>query len=116
MSGGLNTVLTYAVYLLLLIVVPYQVSYTIAYVLGVFLAFALNRFFVFRSYRGGRSVVLFPLIYLIQYLVSMLVLWVWVDQLELSERVAPLIAIVITIPITYMLSRFIFLTKAARNS
>jgi putative flippase GtrA len=114
MSGGVNTALTYAIYIFLLMVVPYQVSYTIAYVLGIFLAYALNRFFVFKSHRGVRSVVLFPLVYLVQYLTAMLTLWVWIEQLGKSEKVAPLIAIIITVPITYLLSRFIFLPKSCK--
>lgn len=112
-SGGFNTALTYTIYLFLLIVAPYQVSYTIAYVLGIFLAFVLNRFFVFKSHRGVRSVLLFPLVYLVQYLASMLTLWVLVERLELSERPAPLVAIIITVPITYVLSRFIFVQKSS---
>jgi putative flippase GtrA len=110
-SGGFNTAVTYAIYLALLMLAPYQVSYTVAYVIGIFLAFALNHFFVFKSHRGVRSVVLFPLVYLVQYLASMLTLWVWIEQWGRSERTAPLVAIIVTVPITYLLSRFVFLPK-----
>jgi len=108
LSGGLNTALTYAVYLLLLIVIPYQVSYTIAYVLGIVTAFLLNRFFVFKSHRGIRSLLLFPLVYGVQYLVSMATLWIWVDQFKQNAKLGPLIAITVSIPITYLMSRYIF--------
>lgn len=111
-SGGFNTAATYAVYLALLGTLGYKVAYTIAYVFGIVLAFAINRLFVFRSHRGWRSVVLFPLVYLAQYMVSLTVIWLWVEQLHLSSKLAPLIAIVITIPLTFVLSRFVFRGKS----
>ena len=111
MSGGFNTALTYAIYLLLLMIAPYQLSYTVAYVIGICLAYMLNRFFVFKSHRGTRSLLMFPLVYLAQYMVSMLTLWVWIDHFGRNPKAAPLVAIIITVPVTYLLSRFIFLQK-----
>lgn len=108
MSGGANTAITYFIYILLLNIFSYQESYTMAYVFGVVLAFVLGRFFVFNSHRGVRSFILFPLVYLVQYFVSMVILWVWIERLNYSDSVAPLVAILITVPITYVLSRFVF--------
>jgi putative flippase GtrA len=107
-SGGVNTGATYAVYLSLLGMAGYKVAYTIAYVFGIVLAFVINRLFVFRTHRGWRSIVLFPFIYLAQYLVSMAVVWVWVERLGLPAALAPLIAIAITLPLTFVLSRYVF--------
>jgi putative flippase GtrA len=115
-SGGLNTLVTYVVYLELLNVWSYRPSYTVAYLLGIVLAFVMNRLFVFRSHRGMRSVYLFPLVYVVQYLVSLAVLWVWIDQWGLDSRLGPLIAIVFTIPITYVLSLFIFVPAGGKPS
>lgn len=111
-SGGFNTALTYGVYLLLLNVVPYKISYTIAYISGILLAYILNRFFVFKSHNGIKSILLFPLIYLAQYVVSLLILWVWVEQLGFDDRLAPLVAIAITVPMTFILSKLLFLKRA----
>lgn len=76
------------------------------------LAYGLNRFFVFRAHRGARSVIFLPFVYLLQYGLGMLVLYVWIEVLGLSEKLAPLVAIILTIPSTYLLSRVIF---AGRN-
>jgi len=107
-SGGFNTVVTYIIYLLLLMVASYKVSYTAAYLFGIFLAFFMNRYFVFKSHKGLRSIAFFPFVYLVQYIVSMLCLWLWIEQLGWNEEVAPLVAIAITVPLTYVLSRFVF--------
>lgn len=107
-SGAINTAVTYGLYLALLPLLPYQASYTVAYVTGMVIAYLFNRNLVFLSHRGMRSVVLLPFVYLAQYLVSLLVLWLWIDKAGLSPALGPLIAIVITVPLTYLLSREIF--------
>ncbi|MBX6507046.1 MULTISPECIES: GtrA family protein [Pseudomonas syringae group] len=111
MSGGFNTALTYGIYLVLLMFLSYKISYTISYVTGILLAYVLNRFFVFKSHQGLRSVVLLPLIYAIQYGLSLVILWCWVEKLQLDERLAPLAAIFLTLPVTFILSKFAFSAK-----
>ncbi|WP_225042331.1 GtrA family protein [Xanthomonas campestris] len=107
-SGGINTVATYAVYIALLQVTSYKVAYTVAYVFGIFIAFFINRLFVFQTHRGWGSLLMFPFVYLAQYLVSLAVVFAWVEHLKMSAALAPLIAIVVTIPLTFVLSRFVF--------
>lgn len=107
-SGGLNTAITYGFYLILLMFIPYIASYTISYITGIVLAYLLNRFFVFKSHQGLKSIALLPLVYLFQYVITLLILWCWVEKLGFTDRLAPLVAIIITIPITYILSKFVF--------
>lgn len=109
-SGGLNTALTWLLYLLLLNVLSYRVSYTLAFATGIALAYLLNRTFVFRSHRGLRSVLWMPLIYLAQYLTGLLVVWLWVEKLHWPEQFAPLVAVLITLPLNYAASRFAFIS------
>lgn len=106
--GSLNTVVTYGLYLVLLPLLPYQACYTVAFIAGIVIAYVFNRTLVFLSHRGMRSVVVLPLVYLAQYLVSLLVLWLWIDKAGLSPALGPLIAIAVTVPLTYLLSREIF--------
>ncbi|MBA1232723.1 GtrA family protein [Pseudomonas viridiflava] len=108
MSGGFNTALTYVIYLTLLMFFSYNISYTFSYLIGILLAYTLNRFFVFRSHQGFRSVIMLPLIYLAQYILSLAILWLWVERIQLDERLAPLAAIIITLPVTYTLSKLAF--------
>lgn len=112
-SGGFNTALTYGIYLVLLLVLSYKASYTISYLIGIVLAYTLNRFFVFKSHRGLQSAVLLPLVYGLQYILSMLILWCWVEQFGFDERLAPLVAIVITLPITFIFSKLAFSKKTS---
>jgi len=107
-SGGANTAITYIIYLLLLQFLTYQVSYTIAYVAGIAIAFTLNKVFVFKEHQGWKSVLLYPFVYLIQYLFGILILWLTVNQMGLKVELGPLVVIVLTVPLTYWLSKLAF--------
>jgi putative flippase GtrA len=111
LSCGLNTAITYGIYLLLLQQTSYQISYTIAYVSGIAISYLLNRVFVFREHRGLRSLLLFPLVYVTQYGFGMLILWLWIDMAGLNDKIAPLVVVAMTLPLTYVLSRFVFLGR-----
>jgi len=114
LSGGFNTLLTYAIYLMLLHFLSYRISFTITFIIGIVIAYVLSRYFVFAVPSKGRRVMMFPIIYIIQYIVSMLMVFLWVDWLQLHVVWAPLASIVITIPITFALNRWVF--KPVRNN
>lgn len=113
LGGGLNTVLTYLVYLILLLVVEYWAAYTISYVCGIVLSYLINRR-VFRANHNWSSALLFPGIYLVQYLVGLAVVHAWVKMLDLPAQLAPLVAVLITLPVTFLLSRAVFGLRGAR--
>ena len=108
LSGVFNTVLTYGIYLGLLYFLSYRTSYTLTFILGIALAYLLNRYFVFAIPSKGRRGMLFPAIYLVQYLVGLLMVFLWVEIFKLHVTLAPLASIIVTIPITFVLSKWIF--------
>lgn len=110
-SGGLNTLVTYVVYLILLNIFSYKLSFTISYILGIVLSYALNRYWVFKTTGTIKRIILFPGIYLIQYLFGLLVAFVWVEIVGLGEKTAPLASIALSIPITFFLTRLLFKSK-----
>lgn len=108
MAGGLNTVITYGVYLLALAFMHYSYAYSLSYALGLIIAYVFNRNFVFKSHRGWRSVVGLPLIYVAQYGIGLGIVWLWVSQLGWYVELAPLAAIALSLPITFILSKWVF--------
>lgn len=113
MSGAVNTALTYLAYLALLQVLPYALSYTLAYLLGVGLAYFLYRHFVFRT-RGHRHAPLWVLlIYLLQYAAGLLLVYLWVDVMGAPAMFAPLFAIALTLPVVFLLNRRVFSPRCA---
>lgn len=107
-SGAANTALTYLVYLLLLNWLPYWLSYSISYASGILLAYVLYRFFVFRRSGGRMGVVLVAGVYALQYLAGLALVHLWVVWLSGPEFLAPAFAIVLLIPLTYLLNRKVF--------
>lgn len=111
LTGGLNTGLTYILYLVLLSFLPYMWSYSISYICGIVLAFVLSRFFVFKEHQGLKSALLFPLVYVAQYALGVVVVWLWVKKLQLPEYLAPLAAIALSLPMTYVLTKLVFVKR-----
>ena len=107
-TGGLNTAITYGIYLGLKEIVQYQAAYFIAYVLGVLFSYGMNALFVFRRRMSLKTFVRFPLVYIVQYVASAVLLEILVRWAAMSTTVAPIIAIVVTVPLTFLISRAIF--------
>ena len=108
-SGGINTALTYGLYLLLLPLLGYLVAYSVAYVLGILLSYWLNSVFVFRQPMNWRGLARFPLVYVFQYALTAMLLWLLVDILGIGERIALLAAIAVTVPVTFLAARLAIL-------
>ena len=105
LAGGVNTAVTYGVYLIFLQVASYQVSYAIAYVFGILLAYLLNLLFVFKAKSSLQKVFRYPLIYLVQYILGAVLLFVFVSVLDLSNIIAPIIVIASLLPVTFFMNK-----------
>lgn len=107
-SGGCNTLLTWGVYITLLHVLPYRISYTLAYGIGIALAYVLSRYYVFR--RSGSSMGFLWVIglYVCQYLVGLVFIIFWVQILQAPAVWAPLFSTALSLPVIYLLSARVF--------
>lgn len=110
-AGAVNTMATYALYLGLLHWMSYTPAYTIAYICGIALAYALNTRFVFRVTRTLAKAMAYPMVYVAQYLVGAMVLNLAVRAFGVPERFALLASIAITVPLTFLLSRQILAAR-----
>ena len=108
LSGCINTGITYLVYLILLPTLNYQISYAIAYTSGIIISFFLNKHFVFKKNRGLRSILLFPIVYIAQYCFNYVIIFIWIEFLKLPEVIAPLAAVALAVPVTYLITRWVF--------
>ncbi|TWI64343.1 putative flippase GtrA [Pseudoduganella lurida] len=108
-AGAVNTLGGYLLYLLLQLVLPYQVAYFLAFVAGVVGAYCLNTLFVFRTRLAWRTFLAYPAIYIVQYFISAPMLAVLVEWLHVPATVAPLIVSVVMIPVSFLLNRYMLL-------
>lgn len=114
LTGGLNTGLTFCIYLILLNFIPYMWSYSFSYMLGIIFSFFMSRYFVFNEHQGIKSALFYPLVYLAQYSLGIVIIWLWVTKLKLPEAIAPLIVVIISLPMTYVLTKLVFVRKKTK--
>lgn len=106
-AGAVNTTFSYLLYILLLAYLHYSWAYTIAYCAGILLSYYLNTYFVFKQVASWSGFAKFPLVYLAQYIVGVIVLWILVQRLSVSPGLAMIAVIGISIPLTFILSKVI---------
>jgi len=104
--NGINTLLGYCVYALLLLALPYLIAYSAAYVFGIVLSFLVNSKLVFNRSLTWGNAAKYPLVYIVQYLLGVVSMYLLVQRIGLNKLIAPAVVVLITIPVTY------FLTKA----
>ena len=103
--GGLNTLSSYALYTVLQLIFAYPAAYTASYIWGIFFSYFLNSRYVFRAEMQVRKAVQYPLVYLVQYLMGLGLLFFMVEIIHVNKLFAPILIIFITLPITFVLSR-----------
>ncbi len=106
-GGGVNTAMTYGIYLLLLVITPWQIASTVSYAIGIFTAYYINARYVFRQPLRWRKAVQFPLVYLLQYALTMALSALLIDDLGIDAAFAPVIVICITVPTTFVAARLL---------
>ena len=111
LGGGVNTLLTYGMYLAFNLIMSYPIAYSASYVIGIVLSYFYNSLVVFHSPLSFKKFALFPVVYLVQYLLSLGLLAAFVQLLKVSETLAPIFVLVISLPVTYLLSRLILKGK-----
>lgn len=104
--GAVNSGLTWLAYLTLLRWVSYRWAYSLSYVAGIFLSFVLNSLFVFRVPLSWRRLLPYPSVYLVQYLLGLGVVYVGVELLGWDERLMPIAVLVVTVPVSFVLTRW----------
>lgn len=112
--GVSNTLIHLAIYYLCVYAfgLHYQPANLIAFLVSVLNAYFWNSRYVFSSRAkrsaGVRTATLFKTLcaYAATYLTSLFLLWLWVEKLHVSEAVAPLINLCITVPLNYLINKF----------
>lgn len=105
--GVSNTLVAYVVFLLLLPFLPYLYAYTLSYCVAVTNSYFMNVFFVFRKKVSLHSFLKFPLVYVGQYFLGASILWLLVGKFGLEPTWAMVVVIIVTVPITFLASRFV---------
>ncbi|WP_406707327.1 flippase GtxA [Staphylococcus aureus] len=107
--GGINTLNYYVVYLLLLKLfhIEYMISHITGFIVAFVISYYLNCYFVYRVKPTWRKFISFPITQLVNVSLQTALLYVFVSWLNLPAEIAPFAGLIITIPITFVLSKWI---------
>lgn len=105
--GCINTGAGYVLYLIFIQKVAYSFAYSLSFALSIIISYVLNARYVFKEPLSLKKFLGFPLVYVIQYLSGICLLYIVVERLSIPVSLAPLLVVVITLPITFLLARFI---------
>lgn len=107
--GGINTLNYYVVYLLLLKLfhIEYMISHITGFTVAFVISYYLNCYFVYRVKPTWRKFISFPITQIVNVSLQTVLLYVFVSWLNLPAEIAPFAGLVITIPITFVLSKWI---------
>ncbi|HHC5976218.1 TPA: flippase GtxA [Staphylococcus aureus] len=107
--GGINTLNYYVVYLLLLklLHIEYMISHITGFIVAFVISYYLNCYFVYRVKPTWRKFISFPITQLVNVSLQTILLYVFVSWLNLPAEIAPFAGLIITIPITFILSKWI---------
>ena len=103
--GGANTAASYAVYLLLLLLVDYRIAYTVAFGAGLVWGYLMHARFVFDASPAVRSMTAYLATYAAMYFVSLLVLYLAVTRIGIPKPLGMLASLAVTVPTSFLLLR-----------
>ncbi|CEG56879.1 Putative integral membrane GtrA-like protein [Legionella fallonii LLAP-10] len=105
-TGILSTLIMFGLYVMLYHLINYQYAYLIAYTISVIALYFMNMF-VFKGTMSLHTFLEFPLIYLLQYVLGAASLEFMV-HLGISVTYAPLLVVIVLLPVTFLLNRIVF--------
>jgi putative flippase GtrA len=111
-SGILSTLIMFLFYLGLHQFINYQYAYLISYIVSVIALYFMNSI-VFKQSISVQTFLKFPLIYLLQYVIGAAFLALLV-HFGFSVTYAPLVVVILLLPITFVLNRLVFLTDSKK--
>lgn len=103
--GAANTLATLVAYWLLLPWLGPQGAYALSFAFGVGLGYLLHTRYAFRARRGWRSFAAWPLVCLAGWAAGAGTLALAIGPLGMDPRLAPLLSVAASVPVTFLLAR-----------
>lgn len=105
--GVVNTINYYVVYLLLHLVfnVYYMAAHITAFIVSLVVSFFLNTYFTFKVKPTWGKFLKFPITQLFNFSVTSLFVFVFTELFHVDSKITPLLAVFITVPMTYVVTR-----------
>ena len=94
-------------YILIYFSINYQIANIGGFITGSLNGYIWNKIWVFKnSKRDMGSIIKFYLTYMSTWLLIALLLYIWLEKMGISDKIAPVINVFITTPINYLLNKY----------
>lgn len=104
--GVINTLTYYSIYLLLHkgAGLPYLLAHVLGFLISLNVSFFLNSYVTYKVKPTLKKYLYFPLTQAVNMSVSTVLIYVFVEFIHLSSNIAPFVAVLFTVPITFLVS------------
>ncbi|WP_245808826.1 GtrA family protein [Shouchella patagoniensis] len=115
--GGINTATFYLLYLLFqqALTFHYLAAHITAFLVSMIGSYFLNVFFTFGVKPSWKTFFQFPLTQAVNFSVSTVLVFILVELISLPPIIAPIIAVLFTVPITFIITSKILKRDGVRN-
>jgi len=106
--GVINTLVTLGVYYLLIYLgVNHMIANVIGYFMGSINGYLMSKLWVFGDKKKTvkESILKYYIIYGSSLLISTALLYLWVDILGISDKIAPILCLCVTVPYNFILQK-----------
>ena len=105
--GILVTAIHYGVYWLLQLVINVNIAWTVGYIAGFVFNYYMSAYYIFRKKTSAKNGAGFGVAHIVNYLLQMVLLNFFI-RIGLSAEMAPVGVYAISIPVNFLLVRFVF--------
>ncbi|MDK7733848.1 GtrA family protein [Propionimicrobium lymphophilum] len=110
--GAANTGFYYMLYRILLTFLAYMAAHVLAWCCAIVFSFFLNCYFTFKVKPTWKRFIVFPSTTLVNFIITTVGAYIFIEHLGISTKYGSLIASLIAIPVTFVLTRFVLSTNS----
>ncbi len=111
--GGTNTLITYAIFIGLGLIIPPPIAYSIAFAAGLVWAVVGSAKFVFKTSRRAWTLLVFCAWYLLVFGLGQLIIHLLAPKGFVALALTSLAVLLVTTPLTFIGGRYIFTDRTA---
>ena len=111
-TGAVNTLLTYGLYQVVLLMAPYWAAFSVSYATGVVFSWRVNSAFSLSVKPEIRQLPPFAAFMVFHYLLGLAFLALLIERAGMHERIAPLLVIAVLVPLSFAGTRWILAGRA----
>lgn len=109
-TGIINNIIALSVYYIVIFINPnfYLLGNILGFIISIFNAYIMNSKFVFKDKKENNSkkqIAKTYICYTLTLLLSLIILYLSVEIFKISEKIAPLISLIITVPINFIANK-----------